>query len=122
MYFEAAGGEELQVLFEAKGKPPQDLASLVVAPTPKTPKPAEEAFQIKADLVAKGREYFTTLGCASCHSLKKDGEQVVAKPLNAAAALAELKGTGGCLNESSPKSPRYALDERQRAAITSAIA
>lgn len=120
-FFEQGGGEELQVLFEAKGKPPQDLASLVVAPTPKSTKPAETPFQVNAELATKGREYFTTLGCANCHSLKKDNEQIVAKPVNAAAALADLKGMGGCLNESSPKSPRYALDDRQRAAITAAL-
>jgi cytochrome c2 len=121
-YFEQGGGEELQVLFEAKGKPPQDLASLVVIPQPKQTTPAEAPFEVKPELAAKGREYFTTLGCASCHSLKKDGQPVVAKPQHPAAALTELKGMGGCLNDSSPKSPRFALDDRQRSALTGALA
>ncbi|WP_425615074.1 PA14 domain-containing protein [Anatilimnocola sp. NA78] len=121
-YFEQGGGEELQVLFEAKGKPPQDLATLIVIPEPKEPKPKPEAFVRKPELVEKGREYFTTLGCASCHSLKQDGKQVAAKPINMAAALAELKGAGGCLNASSDKSPRYALDTRQQSALLAALA
>lgn len=121
-YFEASGGEELQVLFELKGKPPQELASLVVVPTPKSTKPAEEPFQIKPELVEKGREYFTTLGCANCHSLKKDGEPVVAKYAHNASSFADLKGSGGCLTDASPKTPRYALDDRQRAMLTAALA
>ena len=120
-YFEQGGGEELSVLFEAKGKPPQELASLVVIPTPKTTKPAEEPFVVKADLAAKGREHFISLGCANCHSLTIDKELVKAKPLNAAAALADLKGTGGCLTDTPAKSPRYALDDRQKAAIGAAL-
>lgn len=121
-YFEQAGGEELQVLYELKGQPPQDLANLVVAPTPKVTKPAEPPFQIKPELVEKGREYFTTLGCANCHSLKKDGEQITAKYVHKAPALAELKGAGGCLTDASPKSPRYELDDRQQRALAAAIA
>lgn len=121
-YFEQGGGEELGVLFELKGKPPQELASLVVAPTPKSTKPAEEPFQIKPELVEKGREYFTTLGCASCHSLKKDGEQVVAKYAHNPPSFADLKGVGGCLTDASPKTPRYALDDRQRTILTAALA
>lgn len=120
-YFEQSGGEELQVLFEAKGKPPQELASLVAIPTPMNAKPAEAPFQVNADLAAKGREHFVSLGCANCHSLKMGNEQIKAKPTIVAAALADLKGSGGCLSESPTKSPRYALDERQLAAISAAL-
>jgi mono/diheme cytochrome c family protein len=120
-YFEQGGGEELQVLFEAKGKPPQELASLVVIPTPKNAKPAETPFEVNADLAAKGREHFVSLGCANCHSLKMGNEQIKAKPTIVAAALADLKGVGGCLTDAPAKSPRYALDERQLAAISAAL-
>jgi cytochrome c2 len=121
-YFEQSGGEELQVLFEAKGKPPQELASLVVIPQAKQSKPAQEPFTVNAELATKGREFFSTLGCASCHSLKKDGETIAAKPVNGPAKLADLKGMGGCLDGSSAKSPRYDLDARQQSALGVALA
>lgn len=121
-YFEQAGEQELQVLFEAKGKPPQELASLVVVPQAKQTKPTPEPFVVNPGLVHKGREYFATLGCASCHSLKEDGKQVVAELPSEPASLANLKATGGCLDGASAKSPRYALDSRQQSAIRVALA
>ncbi|QDU30317.1 Cytochrome c [Anatilimnocola aggregata] len=121
-FFEKGGDSDLQVMFEAKGKPPQDLASLIAIPEPKEGKPVPEAFVVNQDLAAKGREFFTTLGCASCHSMKVDGKQVAAKPTHVGASLADLKGVGGCLQGESTKSPRYALDTRQQIVLQAALA
>src|SRR5262249_31752399 len=59
-------------------------------------------------------------GCAACHSLKIDGSLVTAS--NTAQPLARLAGRGGCMEQASPKTPRYLLSEQQKTAIAAAIA
>ena len=119
-YFEAGGEEVLQVEFQAEGQPQQKLDTLVAAPpAKKADKPDERAFVVNNDLAAKGKEYFTTLGCASCHNLKKDGQQIVSKLT--APALAQLKATGGCQADGPGKTPFYALNGKQKESLTAAI-
>ena len=120
-YFEQGGDEVLQVEFQAEGQPQQKLDTLIAAPpSKKRDKPEEGAFVVSNDLAAKGKEYFTTLGCASCHNLKKDGQQIVSKLT--APALAQLKGNGGCLADAPTKTPLYALNAKQKEAISAALA
>ncbi len=120
-YFEQGGEETLQVEYQAEGQPQQKLDTLVAAPpAKKSDKPEEGAFVVNNDMAAKGKEYFTTLGCASCHNLKKDGQQIVSKLT--APTLAQLKGNGGCLKDAPAKTPIYALNEKQKQSITAAIA
>src|SRR4029434_2605490 len=82
--------------------------------------PPPEEFKVDPALAAKGREYFSSLGCASCHSLKISGQLVAST--KTAPAFASLKGQGGCLDDRPPKSPRYALSPRQKETLTTAIA
>ncbi|MFN0017209.1 MAG: PA14 domain-containing protein [Pirellulaceae bacterium] len=119
-YFEAGGQETLQVEYQAEGQPQQKLDTLIAAPpAKKTDKPEEGAFVVNNDLAAKGKEYFTTLGCASCHNLKKDGQQIVSKLT--APPLAQLKGTAGCLADAPAKTPLFALNAKQQAALAAAL-
>ncbi|MDX1946047.1 MAG: PA14 domain-containing protein [Pirellulaceae bacterium] len=121
-YFEKGGGEELAVDFEGPGTTQQPLASIVTAPaTARGTTPAAEEFVIDPELVAKGKEYFTSLGCASCHDLKQGGGQKIASKLEAP-ALASLKGTGGCLAEMPGKTPFFALNPRQVETLAAALA
>lgn len=120
-YFEQGGQETLQVEYQAEGQPQQKLDTLIAAPPSKKPdQPEDSAFVVNNDLAAKGKEYFTTLGCASCHNLKKD-DQLLASKLSAA-SLAQLKGTGGCLADAPAKTAFYALNAKQKQSITAAIA
>ena len=120
-YFEQGGEEVLKVEFQAEGQPQQLLDTLIAAPpAKKTEAPQEGAFTVSNELAAKGKEYFTTLGCASCHNLKKDGELLVSKLT--APALAQLKGNGGCLSDAPVKTPFYALNTKQKQSIAVAIA
>lgn len=120
-YFEAGGQETLQVEFQAEGQPQKNLDTLIAAPpAKKTDKPEEGAFVVNSELAAKGKEYFTTLGCASCHSLKKDDQQLVSKLI--APALAQLKGTGGCVADAAGKTPLYALSTKQKESLAAALA
>ena len=68
----------------------------------------------------KGVSTLQSLGCASCHTLKINGSPIVSS--KTAQPLAELAARGGCLDNSSSLTPRYALSDRQKAALSSAIA
>ncbi len=119
-YFEQGGEEVLQVDFEGPGQPQMPLASLIVATKTSGSAPPPEAFKVDAALAAKGNEYFATLGCASCHSLKIGGQLVTSTKV--APSLAALKNQGGCVSDAPAKSPRYALSPRQKETLTAAIA
>ena len=119
-YFEQGGEETLKVEFQAEGQPQQLLDTLIAAPPSKKPDaPQDGAFVVNNDLAAKGREHFATLGCASCHNLKKDDQQIASKLT--ALPLAQLKGTGRCLAEGPEKTPFYALNAKQRESMSAAL-
>lgn len=118
-YFEQGGEEVLQVDFEGPGMPQMPLASLIVATKTIGAGAPPEEFQVDASLAAKGREYFASLGCASCHSLKIGGQTVAST--KTAPLLSALRGEGGCLDDMPAKSPRYALSARQKETLASAI-
>ena len=118
-YFEQAGGEELKVEFQGPNMPQQDLATLITAPPPKN-KPPEESFTVDAAKAARGREYFASLGCASCHELKQNGQRIASSLV--APPLVALKAVGGCLESTTGKSPSFSLAPRQRESLTAAIA
>lgn len=124
-YFEQGGGEELQVDFEGPGMPQMPLATLLAAPaTTKGTATPPEAYAVDPAKAVKGKEYFASLGCAACHSLKTGSETVAAT--NKAQPLAALtlarSASEGCLADAPAKSPRYALSPRQKETLASAMA
>ncbi|MEQ1858665.1 MAG: c-type cytochrome [Chthoniobacteraceae bacterium] len=92
----------------------EEAADLAAYLTADAPDPAP--FQPNARLVAQGREKFASLGCAACHSAPGIEFKPTATP------LARLTN-GGCLDANPPATaPRYDLDDRQRAALSAALA
>ncbi|MCU0796308.1 MAG: c-type cytochrome [Akkermansiaceae bacterium] len=70
---------------------------------------------IDPDLAAKGREHFTSIGCANCH----DDLDLAPKEFP---PFASLKADQGCLDgDSNSPSPRFGFSEEQRAAIRTAL-
>jgi mono/diheme cytochrome c family protein len=118
-YFEQGGEESLQVEFEGPGATQLPLASLVVATKSSGTSAAPAKFVVDPALAAKGKEHFETLGCASCHTLRKDGAAVAST--KTAPALAALKASGGCLGEAPAQTPWYGLGAKQREALSAAI-
>jgi mono/diheme cytochrome c family protein len=123
-YFEQGGEESLQVDFEGPGTTQMPLATIITAPATQkgTAAPPEE-FVVDPSKAAKGREYFASFGCASCHELKQEGQAIASKM--SAPFLGMLRGKGGCLQgtRSIPDStPRYDLSARQIQALSSALA
>jgi mono/diheme cytochrome c family protein len=126
--FNAGGGVELRVDIEGPGLGRQNVAPLVTQKPEGDPKPAvepvdpkeDDAFAIQPELATKGRELFTSLGCASCHQISSDKKPLAsnmkALPLN------KLRPEGGCLSQEPAKGlPRYSLSSAQRSALAAAL-
>ncbi len=119
-YFEGEGEEALQVDFEGPGLTQQPLASLLTSPARQSASQTQQQmFAIDSAKAAKGRDYFASLGCASCHNLREN-DKPIASTLTAK-RLIDFSGSGGCLDRQGKSTPRYGLSEAQTAAITAAI-
>ncbi len=118
-FFEGGGGEEVSVTVEGNGLSTQPLENLLTVE--KKPAATEKpVFTIDAQLAVKGKELFTTIGCASCHQLNHGGERLTST--TKAPALAGMKSSGGCLSATPAKAtPLYSLDEAQRKALAAGI-
>jgi cytochrome c2 len=122
-YFQGGGEWTLEVDTKGRGVKRQPLATLASLTTdkPLTTEVAAAGFEVNADLAAKGRELFGSLGCASCHQLKGYGPPVASEIQ--AKALTGLAESGGCLAETTPRGlPAYHFTSRQRNVLTAAIA
>jgi len=103
-YFELGGEEELVVEVNVAGQPATDLGLMLQLNENQPARPqvdentkSPSRFRIDPGLIAKGRELFTSIGCANCHEFKQNKETLrstlVAKNLN------ELNLKAGCLAE-----------------------
>jgi len=126
-FFQAGGGAELDVQVEASGFGHHRLGQLVAATEaalekqPVVKKPDDEDdLDIQPELAARGKTLFASAGCASCHQLSVD-KKTVTSTLKAP-ALPKLNPDGGCLAVSPARgTPRYALNDAQRKAVTAAL-
>ncbi len=126
-YFQGGGEWELEA--EVRGGGMGNLAlETVMAESEAAWKAAREAkdpndpdsIVMDAAKVAKGRELFSSIGCANCHSMK-EGDKLVVSSLKAK-PLAEVR-QGGCMAEApSAGLPNFDLGGMQKAAISAAVA
>ncbi|HEX4130640.1 MAG TPA: PA14 domain-containing protein [Pirellulales bacterium] len=122
VYFNVEGDRVLEVEYESEKLPRRDVSGSVSITEDVEPAPTVDSFKTEDRLVARGRELFASVGCASCHTLREsDDEKPIASTLKSR-KLAELDATKGCLNAKPRKSPNFALDDRQREAIAAALA
>lgn len=116
--FNAGGGFELSVDVEGPGIGRQPAGSLVYLKEEIKENPVGDKKEppLQPALAAKGKELFTSMGCANCHPMGKDNRRIDAP------SMAKLKPEGGCL-ESTPKKglPHYALDKTQQTALRAVI-
>ena len=120
--FNAGGGFELGVEVEGPGVGRQPLGPMVYL-TEDALQPKEVAkndpdnFPLQPALIAKGKEYFVSLGCANCHQLRNEKKRLDAP------GLAKLKPEAGCL-EAAPKKgiPWFGLSAAQQTALRAALA
>lgn len=123
-YFQGGGEWTLTLDYQGQGIKRQSISSAITL-TRDIPKATEadtgKPFQLNAELVAKGRQLFATIGCASCHALNEDNKVIASekksKPLD------KLPTSGGCLAaEAQASLPFYQLTPLQRSATGAAIA
>ncbi len=119
--FNAGGGFELTAEVDGPGIARQPLASMVYL-TDKAEaavvkdKIGPAVFVLNADLVAKGKELFVSLGCANCHQLQNEKIRLDAP------ALASLKPDAGCLQATPKKGTAwYGLSGAQKSALQAAL-
>ncbi|MFO0881120.1 MAG: c-type cytochrome [Gemmataceae bacterium] len=124
-YFQGGGEAVLDVLVQATGFGRKSLGDLVAADEanldkqPALPKD-EDTIAIKPELVARGKQVFASLGCASCHQLKIDGKEIVSSLK--APPQAKLEADKGCLAAEPGRGvPRFGLDNQQRRAIAAGL-
>lgn len=131
-YAQVAGEQKLSVQYEAPGIPRQPVANAVyLTAEARRLKPAEsesterdDVFRLDPALAARGRELFTSLGCANCHR-KKDGDAAIAST-KVAPALRDMfdsvSSSSGCLADR-PAAPAvdFGLTASQRNAIEAAL-
>jgi mono/diheme cytochrome c family protein len=125
--FNAGGGVELGIDIEGGGLQRQPVSPLVFLTSKgEKPKPAtstnsaDGSITSQPELVARGRGFFASLGCANCHTLTIDGKKI--NPTLASPALNKLQPGAGCLAEKVTNGiPWYALAKEQRSALAAAL-
>lgn len=138
-YTQGGGEAELTLEYEGPGTPRQDInraLSLTEAGPPPEIASDTPGFQFDPELVEKGRSLFQSIGCASCHQFKEQGQLV--QSLVKAPALKDLNPTQGCLADQAvgraPATetgdalgkavapvPQFDLNTNQRAALATAL-
>lgn len=121
-YFNSGGGNELKVTYQAQGLPKQPIPASALSTDQGVPMEpvGSVAFELDATKASRGREFFASLGCASCHQVGSEKPSVSKEAI----ALSSLKGQKGCLAEtdSVPKTaPKYELEPWQRTALSAAL-
>ncbi|WP_010587649.1 PA14 domain-containing protein [Schlesneria paludicola] len=122
-FFQQGGGASLEAEFSGQGITRQPIAGFAyldpVVPAAVS-RPDSPVFTLNQELVVKGRALFATLGCASCHQMKVDGQAIVSTL--AAKPLGELVSGAGCLAENvSGRAPRFGLTIAQRQSLGAAL-
>lgn len=118
-YFEQGGEEKLTAEYEGSGVPRQPIAG-AMSILKESPSAEPLGIAVKPELAAKGRALFATIGCASCHQLKKNDARIESKLT--AKKLDQLDTNAGCLQASPSKNlPRFQLSAQQRTALSAAL-
>jgi len=119
-YFQDAGEWTLTLDVAGPGLKRQPLAGMATL-HPGDATKQQKLFVANPELVAQGQALFTSLGCASCHQMKTDGQRL-ASTLQSP-SLDQCQSSQGCLAETpSAKSANYSLNAVQRESLTLALA
>lgn len=119
LYFNGGGESLLRVLYQGPRLPKRPIPATALShlAVPMTPA-GRVPFTLDMTKVMEGREVFSTIGCAQCHSVP--GGQARTQFAPSFRSLADSKA--GCLSAAPPvKAPRYNLSESQRIAIAAAL-
>ena len=117
-YFEQAGEERMTIEYEGRRMRRQSVEFALVPEGEENE--GRDRFTVDPALVEKGRTLFAESGCASCHTLRIDGQAI--EPATKAMALTSLDAAKGCLaDDATAGVPHFALSAPQRSALASGI-
>jgi cytochrome c2 len=121
LFVQGGGGYELSVFWQPPGateRSPIADGVLLNEAAAMIPQGIED-FQVDAVKAERGREWFTKLGCASCHKTSDKLDSLVSGPV---LAKVNTASADGCLAEKvKAGAPKYDLSKEQRAAIAKAL-
>ena len=121
-YFEGGGEESLTVEIQGPGLARQPLASITTITKDLPKKEVDgEVFTFDKALAKEGQQLFASIGCASCHQLKLDNQQIASTA--SAKKLSDLSNVkAGCLAATPSKGvPHYRLSGTQRTHLEAAL-
>ncbi len=121
-YAERDGGEELTLKWKGPGFDWQEIPPTALHHEAVVMRPESEEFIVNAELSRRGQEWFSKLGCASCHEVDTSqgrvDSRVKAKALSAVARLID----DGCISESPrPGLPSYLLSPSERDSMRASL-
>lgn len=124
-FFEFQGGEDLRVVVNGNGLKEISLESLLRPTQEIAIDPENQPFVLDLKKAALGKNYFESVGCASCHEMKlpksKLGEaQVLNSTLPTPAPFSKMNPLAGCLS-ATPSTVDFRLNPFQRKCIAEAI-
>lgn len=121
-WFNGGGDASLEVFYEGPGMSKQPIPNAALSRFGRPMIPLnEEKFVLNPEKAGRGKQLFTSLGCASCHQL--NNEAVMA--LSDVKPLANLvpKTSDGCLSDQIKNGlPQFHLNESQRLALQRTLA
>ncbi|PQO42448.1 PA14 domain-containing protein [Blastopirellula marina] len=117
-YFEGAGQEEFDVLFDGPGGIKNAHVADHVFSSKEPMEEGQDKFEVDRSRAEKGRLQFVSLGCANCHSMPQVKPDLAAMR---GPSLADLNLAKGCLSASPGDAPNYQLTDEQRESLAAAI-
>lgn len=121
LYYNAGGDGELRVAWQPPGannRQPLPPTVLFHVEHPMTPLGAED-FAVDAIKAARGKEFFSTLGCGSCHG---DVPSTTPAAFAKIRPLLSVNPTKGCLADKPPKdAAQFRLSNEQRQALRTTL-
>ena len=124
-FFEFQGGEDLRVIVNGNGLKEISLESLLRPTRDIVIDPDNQPFVLDFKKAALGKNYFESVGCASCHEMELQksnlGEaQILNSTLPTPAPFSKMNPLAGCLS-TTPSTVDFRLNPFQRKCIAEAI-
>ena len=117
--FEASGGEELALSWDGPGQARERIPGSAFSTDTTILQPSWKRMNVDPARVARGEQYFQTLGCTACHA----PEVPLRDALATAPPLTSLSPGKGCTAaEVAPGLPDYEFTAEERASIDEVIA
>ena len=117
--FEATGGEELSLSWDGPGLAREQVPGSAFSSDTTVLQPSWKTFTPDPERIARGKNYFDTLGCTACHL----PDAPLPTVLSTLPPLASLTAGTGCVAEVvQPGVPDYGFTDQERAHINDVLA